>query len=110
MSRRREEEPPDPEAPELPPPEPPEDVPELEVVEYLLPDELVDSVRTSVPNSEQESQSSSSAPSTLVVVRDDFSAPHISHWGIHVCTAAESKNHTHATPAELSAHRSDHAP
>lgn len=53
-----------------------------EDVEYLV---LVDdwlSVRTSVPKSVQSSHSSSSAPSTFVVVSDELFAPHISHWGI----------------------------
>jgi hypothetical protein len=37
---------------------------------------------TSVPKSVQFSQTSSSAPSTLIVFADDVSAPHISHWTI----------------------------
>ncbi len=51
-------------------------------VEYFVDVLDVDSVRTSVPKPLQFSQSSSSAPSTFVVVSDPFSAPHISHWGI----------------------------
>ena len=57
---------------------------EEDEVEYFVEDELLDSVRTSVPKSVQLSQSSSSAPSTFVVVSDELSAPHISHWGIPV--------------------------
>ena len=59
--------------------EPPdEDVPledelDEEDVEYFVDEpELDESVRTSVPKSEQLSQRSSSAPSTLVVVSDEF--------------------------------------
>jgi hypothetical protein len=70
-----------------PPLDPPDDdeeddLPEEEVVEYFDDEELADSVRTSVPNPLQESQSSSSAPSTFVVVSVACSEPHISHWGI----------------------------
>jgi hypothetical protein len=89
MSRGRRE-PPDP----LDPPEPLEEeedeegVPELELVEYLLPAELLGSSRTSVPKSVQELQSSNSAPSTFVVVREVCSEPHISHWGIRDGNAA----------------------
>jgi len=56
---------------------------EDEEVEYFVEVEEELSVRTSVPKSEQSEHSSSSAPSTFVVVSDAFSAPHISHWGIH---------------------------
>lgn len=60
-----------------------EDPPEEEDVEYFVdPEEPDDPVRTSVPKPLQPSQSSNSAPSTFVVVSEDFSAPHISHWGI----------------------------
>jgi hypothetical protein len=88
MSRGRRE-PPEP----LDPPEPLEEedeegVPELELVEYLLPAELLGSSRTSVPKSVQELQSSNSAPSTFVVVREVCSEPHISHWGIRDGNAA----------------------
>ncbi|GAA0218222.1 hypothetical protein GCM10009000_036400 [Halobacterium noricense] len=55
---------------------------EDEEVEYFVDVEEELSVRTSVPKSEQSEHSSSSAPSTFVVVSDAFSAPHISHWGI----------------------------
>jgi hypothetical protein len=61
-----------------------EDEDDEDDVEYFVEDELLDSVRTSVPKSVQLSQSSSSAPSTFVVVSDELSAPHISHWGISV--------------------------
>jgi hypothetical protein len=60
---------------------PPDDDPSDEDVEYFV-DADDDVVRTSVPKSEQSSQSSSSAPSTFVVVSDDVSAPHISHCGM----------------------------
>jgi hypothetical protein len=53
-----------------------------EDVEYFVDPVLEDSVRTSVPNSVQSSHNCSSAPSTFVVVSDDLSAPHISHWGM----------------------------
>ena len=56
-----------------------EDFPLEEDVEYLPVDVEDDSWRTSVPKSVQESQSSSSAPSTFVVVKDAWLAPHISH-------------------------------
>ncbi|GAB6878092.1 hypothetical protein JCM17823_03660 [Halorubrum gandharaense] len=79
MSRGRGELPEEPEEPDEPPEEPDEDFPELELVEYLLPAEEVDSSRTSVPKSVQELHSSSSAPSTFVVVSEAWSAPHISH-------------------------------
>jgi hypothetical protein len=59
-----------------------EDVPDEDEVEYLVEELDDDSVRTSVPKSLHSSQRSSSAPSTLTVVSDDFEAPHISHWGI----------------------------
>jgi len=79
MSRGRVElpdEPPDPDAED----EDEDDaVPELELVEYLLPAELLGSSRTSVPKSVQELHSSNSAPSTFVVVSEACSAPHISH-------------------------------
>jgi hypothetical protein len=79
MSRRRREEPPDddPDDPDEPPA--PDDPPEDDEVEYFVDPELVDSVRTSVPNPLQSSQSWSSAPSTFVVVSEARSAPHISH-------------------------------
>jgi hypothetical protein len=81
ISRRRREPPLD----ELVPPEDEDDEDdEDDEVEYFVEDELLDSVRTSVPKSVQLSQSSSSAPSTFVVVSDELSAPHISHWGIPV--------------------------
>jgi hypothetical protein len=50
-----------------------------EEVEYLVEVELESWVLTSVPKSEQLSQTSSSAPSTLMVLGDPVSAPHISH-------------------------------
>jgi hypothetical protein len=77
-------EPPEPPAVDVLPPEPPE-LPEVELppeVEYLLDPDDEDSVLTSVPKSVHSSQSSSSAPSTFVVVSDDPSAPHISHCAI----------------------------
>jgi len=89
MSRRRVE-PPDPDEPLEPDEEDdPEDFPVLELVEYLLPPEPVDSSRTSVPKSVHELHSSSSAPSTFVVVSEACSAPHISHWGIRVGNAPD---------------------
>jgi len=84
MSRRRDR-PPELEELDVPPPEDPldpddeDDDPE---VEYFVDADPLDSVRTAVPNSLQSSQSSSSAPSTLVVVSDGRSAPHISHCGM----------------------------
>ena len=78
MSRRRLE-PPDDDPPDV---DEDEEDDEEDEVEYFVEDELLDSVRTSVPKSVQLSQSSSSAPSTFVVVSDELSAPHISHWGI----------------------------
>jgi len=93
MSRRRRE-------PLLPPPEDPLDeesldgVPELELVEYLLPLVLDGSSRTSVPKSAQELHSSSSAPSTFVVVSEACSAPHISHCGMACASAAGDIKHT----------------
>jgi hypothetical protein len=54
----------------------------LPEVEYLLDPDDEESVFTSVPKSVHSSQSSSSAPSTFVVVSDDPSAPHISHCAI----------------------------
>ena len=72
--------------------EPPEELDEEELddeddeddedVEYFVDPELEDSVRTSVPKPLQSSHNCSSAPSTFVVVSDDRSAPHISHWGM----------------------------
>ena len=50
-----------------------------EDVEYLVEVELASCVLTSVPKSEQLSQTSNSAPSTLMVLGDPVSAPHISH-------------------------------
>jgi hypothetical protein len=84
ISDRRRVEPPVVPPEPLEPPELPElpAVPLLEDVEYLLVVDPDDWVVTSVPNSVQSEQSSSSAPSTLVVVSDDCSAPHISHWAI----------------------------
>jgi hypothetical protein len=81
MSRRRRE-PPEDDPPDVDEDDDEDD--EDDEVEYFVEDELLDSVRTSVPKSVQLSQSSSSAPSTFVVVSDELSAPHISHWGIPV--------------------------
>jgi hypothetical protein len=53
-----------------PPPDP---------VEYFVEVVLDSWVWTSVPKSTQLSHTSSSAPSTLMVLGDDVSAPHISH-------------------------------
>jgi len=50
-----------------------------ELVEYLVDVELASWVLTSVPKSEQSSQTSNSAPSTLMVFGELVSAPHISH-------------------------------
>ncbi|GAA0658700.1 hypothetical protein GCM10009019_23860 [Salarchaeum japonicum] len=75
MSRRRVFDDP-PEEP-LEPLEPPEEL--LEDVEYLVDVADDDWVFTSVPKSAQSSQTSSSAPSTLMVLGDAVSAPHISH-------------------------------
>jgi hypothetical protein len=50
-----------------------------EDVEYFVDVELVSWVLTSVPKSEQLSQTSNSAPSTLMVLGEPVSAPHISH-------------------------------
>jgi hypothetical protein len=50
-----------------------------ELVEYLVDEELASWVLTSVPKSEQLSQTSNSAPSTLIVLGELVSAPHISH-------------------------------
>src|SRR6056297_200732 len=88
MSRRRVEPPEDPPEPDEPDDEE-EDFPVLELVEYLLPPEPVDSSRTSVPKSVHELHSSSSAPSTFVVVSEVWSAPHISHWGIRDANAPD---------------------
>jgi hypothetical protein len=82
MSRRRDPPPDDVEPSDEDDPE--DDDEDDDEVEYFVEDELLDSVRTSVPKSEHSSQSSSSAPSTFVVVSDELSAPHISHWGIPV--------------------------
>ncbi|GAB3318580.1 hypothetical protein GCM10027355_14620 [Haloplanus salinarum] len=81
MSRRREEPPPPPPV-ELEPSDDEDDEDDDDEVEYFVEAELPESVRTSVPKSVHSSQRSSSAPSTFVVVRDELSAPHISHWGI----------------------------
>src|SRR6056297_451070 len=78
MSRRRRDVPPV----EPPDEDDPEDFEPDEEVEYLVEADEEDCVRTSVPNSLQSSQSSSSAPSTFVVVSDARSAPHISHCGM----------------------------
>ena len=54
--------------------------PELELVEYFVEVLEVDpGVFTSVPKCVQFEQTSSFAPSTLIVVGDGVSAPHISH-------------------------------
>ncbi|GGN23183.1 hypothetical protein GCM10009021_25980 [Halarchaeum nitratireducens] len=74
MSRRRRRDPPDEFPPEL---DDPEDSPDE--VEYFVEVEEDDSVFTSVPNSVQSLQTSSSAPSTLMVLGFAVSAPHISH-------------------------------
>jgi hypothetical protein len=81
MSRRRREEPLDPDAPPPDPPEPDEPEPEEdEEVEYLVePDELEVS-RISVPNSAQSEHTWSSAPSIFTVLGAPVSVPHISHW------------------------------
>ena len=50
-----------------------------ELVEYFVDEELASWVLTSVPKSEQLSQTSNSAPSTLIVLGELVSAPHISH-------------------------------
>jgi hypothetical protein len=82
MSRRRRDEPPDDEEDDEPdePDEP--EVPDDDEVEYFVDPDVEDSVRTSVPNPLQSSQSWSSAPSTFVAVSVERSAPHISHWGM----------------------------
>lgn len=49
-------------------------------VEYFVEVEDVSWVLTSVPKSAHWSQTSSSAPSTLTVLGDAVSVPHISHW------------------------------
>lgn len=84
MSRRREDDEEDDEE-ELDDPEDPPDEEEDddEDVEYFVLVEELWVSRTSVPKSVQSSHSSSSAPSTFVVVSEGLSAPHISHWGIH---------------------------
>src|SRR6056297_925636 len=84
---------------------PPEEPELLLDVEYLLDPEDDDSVWTSVPNSVHSSQRSSFAPSTFVVVSDDCSAPHISHWAIRTDTRRPGIKH--APPAT---YRSFHAP
>ena len=57
-----------------------EELDPLEPVEYFVEVlELEPAVFTSVPKSVQLEQTSSFAPSTLMVVGDDVSAPHISH-------------------------------
>jgi hypothetical protein len=86
MSRRRRVDPPLALEP-AEPLDPESDPPEFDV-EYFVEASELDSVRTSVPNSLQSSQSWSSAPSTLTVVRDGCSLPHISHWGIHAIVEA----------------------
>jgi hypothetical protein len=55
---------------------------EEEEVEYFVDVELDSWVLTSVPKSEQLSQTSNSAPSTLIVIGEPVSAPHISHCTI----------------------------
>jgi hypothetical protein len=69
-----------------PPEDPPDDEddeesldPSDEEVEYFVAVELDSWVFTSVPKSVQLSQTSSSAPSTLIVLGLAVSAPHISH-------------------------------
>ena len=81
MSRRRD--PSDEDEDDDPPDEAEAEDPSDDEVEYFV-DPEDDVVRTSVPNSVQSSQSSSSAPSTFAVVSDDCSAPHISHCDIEV--------------------------
>jgi hypothetical protein len=79
MSRRRCDPPEDPPAEdEAEDDEEAESDPDPEV-EYFVDVEELDSVRTSVPNPLQSSQTSISAPSILTVVREDCSEPHISH-------------------------------
>jgi hypothetical protein len=64
----------------LDPPDLLEELPPDELdVEYFVDVVDVSWVLTSVPKSAQLSQTSSSAPSTLIVFGDDVSAPHISH-------------------------------
>jgi hypothetical protein len=53
-----------------------------ELVEYFVEPLELCWVFTSVPNSAQSSQTSSSAPSTLIVFGEVVSFPHISHWTI----------------------------
>ncbi len=70
-----------------PPDDPPDDEdedddpldPSDEDVEYFVEVELDSWVFTSVPKSVQSPQTSSSAPSTLIVLGLAVSAPHISH-------------------------------
>jgi hypothetical protein len=60
--------------------EPPDELDPLpDPVEYFVEVVLDSWVWTSVPKSTQLSHTSSSAPSTLMVLGDDVSAPHISH-------------------------------
>lgn len=95
-----------------------EDAPDDEEVEYFVEAEEVDSVRTSVPNPLQSPQSWSSAPSTFVVVSEDFSAPHISHCGMDVGSGPPPKKEpttgvdptTSERPPGRPHVRSDHAP
>jgi hypothetical protein len=75
MSERRERE----EFEDAPDDEDEEDELPDEEVEYFVEVELESCVLTSVPKSEQLSQTSNSAPSTLMVLGDPVSAPHISH-------------------------------
>ena len=58
--------------------DPPDPEP-LEPVEYLVEELELEVVFTSVPKSVQLEQTSSFAPSTLMVFGDDVAAPHISH-------------------------------
>jgi len=81
MSRRRLEEPPDPDEPVLDDPEPePADPESDEEVEYFVEPDEPDVSRTSVPNSAQSAHTWSSAPSILTAVGAPVSVPHISHW------------------------------
>jgi hypothetical protein len=90
MSRRRREEPPDPDEPVLDDPEPDESDPEDDDVEYLLDPEELDASRTSVPNSAQSEHTWSSAPSILTVFGAPVSVPHISHWTMAALWQAHS--------------------
>jgi hypothetical protein len=80
MSRRRPEEPVDPDEPVLEVPEPDESDDEDEEVEYLVDPEELEVSRTSVPNSAQSEHTWSSAPSIFTVLGAPVSVPHISHW------------------------------